>query len=216
MTEQQARSGGVAVNARGIPTAPFITDVSEHIGGENNDVMPALQQLQEAISCVFGGGTGPRMLTDADRKYKYMEASTAQRRKGLEQKIPDISKTLDMVRYLKAQKDAGRTTETTFEMSDTLFARATVAPVDRVNLWLGVCSLTPLSDTQANVMLSYEVDEASAMLSDKLRGAKESLAHANEDLGFLRDQITTMEVNMARVHNWDVKRRRMRASQGST
>ena len=29
-----------------------------------------------------------------------------------------------------------------------------------------------------------------------------------DDMGFLRDQITTTEVNMARVFNWDVKERR--------
>lgn len=33
-----------------------------------------------------------------------MEMSTAQRRLGLEQKIPDISKTLDMVRLLKQRR----------------------------------------------------------------------------------------------------------------
>ena len=33
-----------------------------------------------------------------------MELSTAQRRKGLEQKIPDIGKTLQMVEYLKARQ----------------------------------------------------------------------------------------------------------------
>ena len=46
------------------------------------------------------------------------------------------------------------------------------------------------------------------MLRDKLETAKRSMDIANDDLGFLRDQITTMEVNTARVHNWDVKRRR--------
>ena len=57
-------------------------------------------------------------------------------------------------------------------------------------------------------MLSYDIDEAIVMLQDKLATAKKGLQLANEDLGFLRDQITTMEVNTARVHNWDVKRRR--------
>ena len=57
-------------------------------------------------------------------------------------------------------------------------------------------------------MLSYGIDEAIELLTEKLSNAKTNLAMANEDLGFLRDQITTMEVNTARVHNWDVKRRR--------
>ena len=64
--------------------------------------------------------------------------------------------------------------------------------------------------TQANVMLSYDIDEAIDLLREKLSNAKANMAAANEDLGFLRDQITTMEVNTARVHNWHVKRRRDR------
>ncbi|EDP44488.1 hypothetical protein MGL_0970 [Malassezia globosa CBS 7966] len=165
---------------RGIPTAPFVTDVAEFVGGADKDVMPTLKQFQDAIS-----------------KYKFMELSTAQRRKGLEQKIPDIGKTLQMVEYLKARQTESEPLETTFELNDTLYARAHLEPTEKVHLWLG-----------ANVMLSYDIDEAIVMLQDKLATAKKGLQLANEDLGFLRDQITTMEVNTARVHNWDVKRRR--------
>ncbi len=59
-------------------------------------------------------------------------------------------------------------------------------------------------------MLTYELDEAIDLLSNKLSTAEKSLKGAKLDLEFLRDQITTMEVNTARVHNWDVKRRRER------
>lgn len=59
-------------------------------------------------------------------------------------------------------------------------------------------------------MLSYPLDEAIELLTGKLSGAERSLEAAKDDLDFLRDQITTMEVNTARVHNWDVKRRRDR------
>lgn len=57
-------------------------------------------------------------------------------------------------------------------------------------------------------MLSYDMDEAIELLTDKLATARKNLELVHADLGFLRDQITTMEVNTARVHNWDVKRRR--------
>ncbi|KAJ2770262.1 peptide chain release factor 1, partial [Coemansia nantahalensis] len=82
-------------------------------------------------------------------------------------------------------------------VNDTLYAHATVPPADSVNLWLG-----------ANVMLEYTTDEAQELLASKLSVAKTSLEHVVEDLEFLRDQITTMEVNIARVYNWDVKQRR--------
>lgn len=38
------------------------------------------------------------------RKYRYMEVNLGQRKKGLLEKIPDISKTLDMVRFLKERR----------------------------------------------------------------------------------------------------------------
>lgn len=62
-------------------------------------------------------------------------------------------------------------------------------------------------------MLEYPLDEAISLLTGKLSGAEKSLATSKEDLDFLREQITIMEVNTARVHNWDVKRRRERREQ---
>jgi hypothetical protein len=52
------------------------------------------------------------------------------------------------------------------------------------------------------------LEEAADLLTEKLRQANQSLAIVVEDLEFLREQITTMEVNIARVYNWDVKQRR--------
>ena len=57
-------------------------------------------------------------------------------------------------------------------------------------------------------MMKYSVEEAQQLLSDKLKSARESLEIASEDSLFLREQITTVEVNIARVYNWDVKRRK--------
>ena len=57
-------------------------------------------------------------------------------------------------------------------------------------------------------MLAYPLEEAIALLSARLEGSEKSLVTLRDDLDFLRDQITTMEVNTARMHNWDVKRRR--------
>jgi hypothetical protein len=71
--------------------------------------------------------------------------------------------------------------ETTFELNDTLYARATISPedTDEVYLWLG-----------ANVMLAYPIEEAEALLEEKLQAARASLANCEEDLEFLREQIT--------------------------
>jgi len=57
-------------------------------------------------------------------------------------------------------------------------------------------------------MLSYKIPDAISLLESKLQIAETSLRTTIEDLEFLREQLTVMEVNTARVYNWDVKRRR--------
>ena len=127
-----------------------------------------------------------------------MEVNTQRRAAGLKEKIPDIEKTLEMVKFLGKRKvretfytdginrndlhllqpDA-EPIETVFELNDTLYAKALVPPTDEVYLWLG-----------ANVMLSYPIAEAETLLESKLSTAEQSLEHCEEDLDFLREQIT--------------------------
>jgi len=172
------------------------------VGGPDAEVESALRQFQEAIA-----------------KYQYMETNLKQRKKGLLTKIPDIEKTLAMANFLRDRRlgkskvpeadddleenidddddEAQKPLTTTFELNDTLWTEAAVEESDTVYLWLG-----------ANVMLSYTQDEAIELLSSKLSAAKQNLTNTVEDLEFLREQVTIMEVNTARCYNWDVKRRR--------
>ncbi|PNP60480.1 hypothetical protein THARTR1_00504 [Trichoderma harzianum] len=126
-----------------------------------------------------------------------MELNLQRRMTGLREKIPDIQKTLDTVQFLKLRKEETDPIETTFELNDTLYAKANIPPTEEVYIWLG-----------ANVMLSYPVDEAETLLTSKLSAAKTSLSNCEEDLDFLREQITTMEVATARVYNWEVVQKR--------
>ncbi|KIY66373.1 prefoldin subunit [Cylindrobasidium torrendii FP15055 ss-10] len=186
-------------NPRGIPKAPFIDDVEKYIGGPDGDTEGPLKAFNDAIA-----------------KYRYMEANLGQRRTGLEEKVPDYQKTLDMVEYLRDRREGSSSKDdddldddeeagpskpmiTTFELNETLYAEAELDDTDTVYLWLG-----------ANVMLSYSIPEAIELLQTKLVAAEKALGHVIEDLEFLREQLTIMEVNTARVYNWDVKRRRER------
>lgn len=135
-----------------------------------------------------------------------MEVNLLQRRKVLEEKIPEIEKTIAMVDLLTEKQDSQEPLYTDFELNDTLYAKAKIEATGSVYLWLG-----------ANVMLEYTCEEAKDLLTSKLDTAKNSLKNTLEDLEFLRSQITTMEVNTARVYNWDVKQRRiLREQQGSS
>ena len=54
---------------------------------------------------------------------------------GLESKIPEIKKSLDLV-VLLASADGEMKTD--FELNDTLWVKATIPKSKTVNLWLGV------------------------------------------------------------------------------
>ena len=56
-------------------------------------------------------------------------------------------------------------------------------------------------------MLEYTIQEAEDIITSSLNTATTNLTQIEQNLVFLRDQITITEVNMARVFNWDVKRR---------
>lgn len=65
-------------------------------------------------------------------------------------------------------------------------------------------------------MLSYKLPAAITLLTSKLDVAQSSLNNTTEDLEFIREQLTIMEVNTARVYNWDVKRRREKREKEAT
>ena len=50
--------------------------------------------------------------------------------------------------------------------------------------------------SQANVMLEYDIGDASKLLTKNIETAKASLNDVENDLNFLRDQITTSEVSI--------------------
>ena len=70
-----------------------------------------------------------------------MESSQLNRRESLEDKIPELGRTVDMVKVLIDKRDHDAQLETTFELSDTLYAKGVVERVDHVYVWLGVESL---------------------------------------------------------------------------
>ena len=83
---------------------------------------------------------------------------------------------------------------TNFLLSDNIWAKAR-CPNDtgKVGLWLG-----------ANVMVEYTYDEALKLLAKNLSNAQNKIKETETDIDFLKDQITTTEVNLARVYNQGV------------
>lgn len=164
-------------NPRGIPEAPFVEKVEDYIK-DPNDFDMCFSKFQERLS-----------------KYKFMQESKLSNIRQLNTRIPDIENTLKICQTLKSQN---KPVETSYQLNDTLFTKAVVETGDsmKVGLWLG-----------ADVMLEYPVDEAIDLLTEKLEKARKDLEISTEDMEFLRENITTMEVNCARLYNWDVERR---------
>lgn len=145
------------------------------------------------------GGSSEKVLKKLDEnhsKYKFMEFNLVNKRRRLKAQIPDLENSLEMIKKLQVEKNNSHDLETQFVLSDQVYAKAVIAPTDKVCLWLG-----------ANVMLEYTLDDAQELLTKNIQAAKKNLAYIEHDLDFVRDQFTTTEVNMARVYNWDVKKR---------
>ncbi|EFN79350.1 Prefoldin subunit 3 [Harpegnathos saltator] len=164
----------------GIPEADFVDDVEAFMAKpENESVDKVLRKFDENHG-----------------KYKFMEYNLANKRRRLKAQIPDLERSLEMIEKLQIEKNNSHNLETQFLLSEQVYAKAIIPPTDKVCLWLG-----------ANVMLEYTLDDAQEMLTKNIEAAKRNLGYVEHDLDFVRDQFTTMEVNMARIYNWEVKRR---------
>jgi len=167
-----------------IPTAVFIDDVEAYMKKEGT-AEAALEKLQRLYSA-----------------FKFIEQRLTTKKTKLKIKLPEIEKTYNSLVQMEEQSKLGEPLVSHYELAQSVFAKAkiNVHENDKVCLWLG-----------ANVMLEYPRAEAITLLGQQLADAKQALATTIDDMGFLRDQITTTEVNMARVFNWDVKERRKKS-----
>lgn len=153
---------------------------------------PFISSVDEFANNVDEATTLLGQLQELYQKYQIMEMATRSRLKNLESKVPDLEKSVETVKFISTREDSF---ETHYELNDTVFAKAVIPPTNTVWLWLG-----------ANVMLEYEVNEGLELLTSKLEAAKSGIQICNEDLEFLRENITTVEVNTARVINWRVSK----------
>ena len=140
----------------------------------------------------YGGEQLLAQLQELYSKYKFMESQLVRSKAVLKGKFPDIQSALTMVEFLR-EKDTPLSVD--YQLADSVYAKAEVQRTGSVALWLGV------RDIQANVMLEYPYDEAEELLRRNLANATQALDSTTEDLRFLKDQITTCEVNIARVYN---------------
>ena len=181
-------------NERGIPKAKFIDDV----GSFSVSFQP------EASAEILIGA-----YSDLRVKYRTYEAQLQQRQGRLKDKVPELEKSLSLVRTLLEKQERAQENEdddslatgiARFSLADNIYAKAELDYKNNniVNLWLG-----------ANVMLEFTYQEAIDFLSQNQERAKKEYKETLIDLAFVRDQIVTSEVTVSRIFNWDVRRKRL-------
>uniref|UniRef100_A0A914UM49 Prefoldin subunit 3 n=2 Tax=Plectus sambesii TaxID=2011161 RepID=A0A914UM49_9BILA len=119
-------------------------------------------------------------------------------------KLPELKNSLNLLDALEEKKGKEESMETNFLLSDQVYSTATIAPTDKVCLWLG-----------ANVMLEYSLAEARDLLQRNIGSAEKGIVELTSELDFVKDQLTTTEVNIARVYNHGVQRRKLQAGSAS-
>lgn len=146
------------------------------------------------------------VMRDLQARYermKNLERVTQNEKIRLTRKIPEIEKNLEALNALDAnhnrqeEEEKKTTTKLKYQLGEaSIYAKADIEDPSKVFLWLG-----------ANVMLEYPLAEAKQLLESNLENCKKSLVATDGDLAFIKDNATIQEVNLARVYNWDVKRR---------
>ncbi|CAM9819097.1 unnamed protein product [Ectocarpus sp. 6 AP-2014] len=168
-------------NPRGIPEVVFIDDVVQFLA------RLGVEEVETPIGA----------FNELYSKYKLMESNMDKAKQSMKDKVPEIERSLELVRHLQERQDKEETVKTNYSLADTVFAKAELKCDGRVCIWLG-----------ASVMVEYTYKEALELLERNLATALEKKKTTQEDLEFLRNQSITVEVNMARLYNYDVLRRR--------
>lgn len=200
---EAAKASGEAEEAKDIPNMSLL-DITE---GDNERGIPKAKFIDDvdAFSSSFQPAASAELLigaySDLMNKYRNYEGQLQQRQLRLKEKVPELEKSLSLLRTLiEKQQDPDTTTGITrYSLADNIFAQAELDYKNNntVNLWLG-----------ANVMLEFTYQEALDFLSQNQERAKKELDDTVSDLAFVRDQIVTSEVTMSRVFNWDVRKKR--------
>ncbi len=96
---------------------------------------------------------------------------------------------------MKEKAESGEEMVTRYSLCDTIYSEAKVdTAADKIYLWIG-----------ASIMVEYSQDEGIDLLERQLQQSHEKVAELTEDLMHLRANSITVEVNMARLFNHNVK-----------
>lgn len=175
------------VNPRGIPKAQFI-DLNDTKITSNLELTVA--NVQQNL-----------------QKYEFMLKSKDQQLKSITDITKDIKTNSKVIDTLIAQNeesddedDESEFQDIQYELEDGLFAFASIpkkSTTNTVSLWLG-----------SGILMEFTYEEAQQILNEKSVVYTNKINEIMEDIEFLREQITTLQVNMSKVYNYSVLQKR--------
>ena len=71
-------------------------------------------------------------------QYDLLERTKLHKKDNLKKKVPEITKTLEAVEYLKQKREEDEQVNTHFQIADNIYVNAKLKKTDNVALWLGV------------------------------------------------------------------------------
>ncbi|CDW56163.1 Prefoldin subunit 3 [Trichuris trichiura] len=126
-------------------------------------------------------------------QYKECEERLREHRARLILRKEEIATSLKLCDLLEKAGEECRHVRMQFPLCDNVQVRASVPPTDRVILMLG-----------ASTMVEFTFDEARQHLQKETERITAKLAELESRMDFLREQITVMELNVARIRNYVV------------
>ncbi|KRZ09154.1 Prefoldin subunit 3 [Trichinella zimbabwensis] len=162
-----------------IPVAEFIGDVEQFSIKSGLSHQEIIQQATLTL-----------------HRYKMIDRHVRQSVERLAEKIVDIKKSLQCCLLLEKKLATSESLVTHVTLADNLFSKVLIPPSNRVCIWLG-----------ADVMVEFTVEEGIAFLKGELEIAEPRKDSLLQKLDFIREQMTTVEVNIAMVHNYMVLNR---------
>uniref|UniRef100_A0A914EST1 Prefoldin subunit 3 n=1 Tax=Acrobeloides nanus TaxID=290746 RepID=A0A914EST1_9BILA len=173
---------------KGVPKAAVIENVEEFLNANKL----ALNEAQKKVEENF-------------RKYKYIEASVSAQQEKILLNLPDYKNSLNIIKALSDEKDKGKESiDVSYKLAENIYSKAVVDNIDEVCLWLG-----------ASVMVAYDLEEAKQVLEKNIADIEKWNNDLNEELDFIKDQITTTEVNIAHIYNYGVLQKQKEGASSS-
>lgn len=127
------------------------------------------------------------------QKYRFLEANIEERLQRTEAKRDELAKNLSVVSMLQRAAEKGvKKVQVDFEIGDSMMVRGEVEDPStvKVHLWLSPAA-----------MVAYDLVDAEKLLAERLKETNKTIGVVEEEQKFLKNQITTAEVNMARLYN---------------